>query len=195
MTKVVKDLKDTKKYCGTARPFLSISFAVSIPLLLVRSNRWFLYGKDSWKASLQKWEDTLAFLLLIMTFPYASVTLQSKKYCKRDKDFQCNSWCFSLHFPPLEVDNFKNRGITEMPKIWSCSIVVNYVWRSSQAWVSQGREYLLADQVIFFNVRKYCLSWQALLLVENWNGRTDTSLSTSFRRTKLADKTTSDRAK
>ena len=81
MTMVIKDLKDIKKYDGTAKPLLSISFTsnISLPLLLVHLDMSLLYGKGSCKISLQKWGNALAFILLIMAFNYVSVTLQGKK--------------------------------------------------------------------------------------------------------------------
>jgi len=56
MTMVIKDLKDIKKYDGTAKPLLSISFTsnISLPLLLVHLDMSLLYGKGSCKISLQK---------------------------------------------------------------------------------------------------------------------------------------------
>lgn len=168
MTKVIKDLTDTEKYCGTARPFLSISFAISIPLLLVHSKRWFLYGKDSCKASLQKWEDTLVFLFLIMAFAYASATLQSKKgTVKEIRIFSATADAFpstSLHWKWMILK------IQESQKCLKYKVVILLliIYEEAHRHEWDKGEYLLADQVIVFYVRKYCFSWQVLLLVENW---------------------------
>lgn len=66
---------------------------------------------------LQQWGNALAFILLIMTFNYASITLRSKKgTLKEVRIFNATADAFPSLLPPLEMAVFKNSGITEQPK-------------------------------------------------------------------------------